>query len=93
MQIVMLLAPTVEDALYTGIAISKHRRRYLFNAHARGRLTLRTPPRPAVCTARRSMYLVARQTSARIANGGSQRRSQVPSLDRPDLAVLKTRSS
>ena len=35
------------------------------------------------------MYLVAHQTSASIANRGSQRRSQVSSLDCPDLAFLK----
>jgi hypothetical protein len=36
MQIVMLLAPTVKDVLYTGIAVSKHGRRYLFNATPEG---------------------------------------------------------
>ena len=50
MQIVMLLAPTVEDALYTGIAISKHGRRYLFNATPEGasRSVLRQDPRCAL---------------------------------------------
>jgi hypothetical protein len=32
MQIVMLLAPNIEDSLYTGIAVGKNGRRYLFNA-------------------------------------------------------------
>jgi hypothetical protein len=36
MHVVLLLAPTIEDSLYTGIAVSKHGRRYLFCATPEG---------------------------------------------------------
>jgi hypothetical protein len=46
MQIVMLLAPNIEDSLYTGIAVSNNGRRYLFNATPDGasRSVLRQDP-------------------------------------------------
>jgi hypothetical protein len=49
MQIVMLLAPNIEDSLYTGIAVSNNGRRYLFNATPDGasRSVLRQDPRCA----------------------------------------------
>jgi hypothetical protein len=49
MQIVMLLAPNIGDSLYTGIAVSKNGRRYLFNATPDGAScsVLRQDPRSA----------------------------------------------
>jgi hypothetical protein len=46
MQIILLLAPTIEDSHYTGIAVSKNGRRYLFNATPDGasRSVLRQDP-------------------------------------------------
>jgi hypothetical protein len=50
MHIVMLLAPTVEDSLYTGIAVSQNGLRYLFNATPEGtsHSVLRQDPRRAL---------------------------------------------
>ncbi len=46
MQIVLLLTPTIQDSLYTGIAVSKHGRRYSFSATPEGasRSVLRQDP-------------------------------------------------